>query len=212
MIKVVIFDMDGLLTDSQPAWYEAIKEFLFKRKLKYTPSMSNRVMGSGHRETIKLFKKQMGLKGDTEGLVLEMREHFFRHFMQEPEIMDGVKELLEFLKGQKYALSVATSTAPRSKVIEIFKALRIKNYFKAITTGDEIAKGKPDPQIYILTAKKLGVKPSDCLVLEDAVNGVISGKAAGMKVYGVNKDEEIRGELEEAGADKVFTSLLRIKI
>lgn len=211
MIKAVIFDMDGLLIDSQPAWKEAISEFLARRKLIYLPELRSRVIGSGHREIIELFKEKLGLKGDTDKLVAEMRECFYKHFLQKPKLVSSASEVLRDLS-KNYVLSIATSTGPRKKVLEILSKVAIKNYFKTIITGDEIIKGKPDPEIYLYSAEKLNVKPSECLVLEDAINGILAGKKAGMRAYGVNKDEKIRRELKKAGADEVFPSLLEIQI
>jgi len=87
----------------------------------------------------------------------------------------------------------------------------LSNYFSVIVSSDQVKKGKPYPDVYLFTAKLLFLEPNDCLVLEDTVNGVLAGKAAGMEVFGVNKDEKIKKELKNAGADKVFSSLLEIK-
>jgi beta-phosphoglucomutase len=211
-MKAIIFDMDGLLIDSETTvWPKSISEFLLSKGISNSKEAIRKARGSGHRVTIGIFKKDLGLKGDDEELVSEMRSYFFKNFLQNPVLIDGVEEFLKMINEKEYLLAIATGSGPRNEVIELLSELRIKDYFEEIVTGDEITKGKPDPQIYLVTAKKLGINPVECLALEDAANGVLAGKAAGMRVFGVNKDEQARKELEDAGADEVFSSLLEIK-
>lgn len=212
MIKAVIFDLDGLLIDSETAvWPKSISEFLGNKGFTYTDTLNEKTRGSGHKETIKAFRKELGLKGNEKELIGEMRSYFYKNFLLNPRLINGAKKLLNELSKKQYLLSIATGLGPRNKVVEMLNALEIDRYFKAIITGDEVKRGKPNPEIYLSTAKELEVQSLNCLVLEDAVNGVLAGKRAGMKVFGVNKDEEIRKKLRKAGADKVFSSLLEIK-
>lgn len=179
-VKTIIFDMDGLLIDSQWAWNRALAQFLASKRLVFTDKIRKRLPGTGNKEAIEIFKQELGLSGKTEVLVGEMRKHFFKVFLQEPKLMEGVIETVNNFKKKNYSLSVATSTGPRNRVVEMLNGLKIKKYFQLIVTGDEVSKGKPSPDIYLFSAKKLGVMVSGCLVLEDAVNGVLAGKQAGM--------------------------------
>jgi beta-phosphoglucomutase-like phosphatase (HAD superfamily) len=211
MIKAVIFDMDGLLIDSEPSWYIALAEFLRAKGFEYTAELSNKIRGGGHKESVRIFREEFGLEGNTEELIIEMRSYFYKVFLANPKLLEGAREIVGNLREKKFALALATGTGPRDKVLEILNVLKIKDYFELIITGDEIAKGKPNPDIYLLASERINIKPAECLVLEDTVNGTLSGKAAGMTVYGVNKDKTIKESLLKAGADKVFSSLLEIK-
>ena len=212
MIKAIIFDLDGLLIDSEiTIWPESISEFLQDKGFKYSNDLNEKTRGTGHKETIEIYKKILGLKGNTQRLIAQMRDYFYKNFLRDPQLIKGAKESLRTLSKKGYLLSIATGLGPREKVIELLSSLGIEKYFKEIITGDEVTKGKPDPQIYLVTAEKLDVEPPDCFILEDSVNGVLAGKAAGMRVFGVNKNEKIKKELKKAGADKVFSSLLEIK-
>ena len=164
------------------------------------------------KETIKIFKEEFGLEGNTDDLIAEMRSYFFKTFSRDIKLTKGAKDFLEKLRKKNHILAIATGLGPESEVINLLLKLDLRKYFKEVVTGDEVTRGKPDPQIYLITAQKLKVKPQDCLALEDAVNGVLAGKAAEMKVFGVNKDEKIRESLINAGADKVFSSLLEVEI
>jgi len=212
MIKAVIFDMDGLIIDSETStWPKVLSEFLLSKGIVLTDEAREEARGAGHKETIKIFKEKLGLEGNTDSLIAQMRSCFFKTFLQDPVLAVGIKEFLEDLSKKDYILAIATGLGPENEVINLLLKLDLKKYFKEVVTGDEVTKGKPDPQIYLITAQKIKVKPQDCLALEDAVNGVLSGKAAGMKVFGVNQDEKIKESLINAGADKVFSSLLEIK-
>lgn len=212
MIKAIIFDLDGLLIDSEATvWPKSISEFLLSKGILHADEAREKARGAGHKEVIEIFKKDLGLKGNIKNLIVEMRSYFYKNFLQNPALINGARRLIDELSRGKYLLTIVTGLGPRSKVIEVLSVLKIDKYFKKIITGDEVVEGKPNPEIYLYMAKKLKVKPSECLVLEDAVNGVLAGKRAGMKVFGVNKNEKIKESLIKAGADKVFSSLLEIK-
>jgi HAD superfamily hydrolase (TIGR01509 family) len=207
--KAVIFDLDGLLIDSEPVWNKADELFL---QGKYTQDLKRKILGMGHREIIELFKQEVGLTGDTDELIEKRRELFLNLLMQNLNLFSGVKDLLENLTKKKYLLAIATGGYSEAKTEEILTKVGIRNYFSTIVSGDEVKRGKPFPDIYVKTAEKLHVEASECLVLEDAPNGIEATKSAGMIAYGVNSDEEIRKKLQERGADKVFSSLLEVKL
>ena len=125
--------------------------------------------------------------------------------------MEGVRELLERLGAKNLALAVATGGHSVKKTKEVLKSFNLCKHFSVLASSDQVEKGKPHPDVFLFTAKLLDVDPKYCLVLEDTVNGSLAGKAAGMKVFGVNKDKKIRKEIKECGVDGVFASLLEIK-
>lgn len=211
-IKAVIFDMDGVLIDSEPYWKKADAEFFVKHNKKHTSEINKKIMGMGQREIIEYFKKRYGFIGDTYVLISERREILYKQLLPKIKLMTGVKKLIDKIHQKKLALAVATSGHSVEKTVEILKKLRINSYFKTIVSGDDVLYGKPAPDIYLRSGEKLSIEPKNCLVIEDAPSGVKAGKAAGMMVYGVNADEKMRKLLAEAGADKVFSSLIEIKI
>lgn len=211
-MKAVIFDMDGLLIDSEPLWDKSDTFFLKRKGFVYTPELRMRMMGTGQKEAIELLKKELGLKGKVEELIKERKAIFYNLFFKDVKLMKGSLRLIEKLSDRKILLAIATGGHSAKKVKEILRKFSLGPCFSVVVSSDEVKNGKPHPDVYLFSAKELGVKPSECFVLEDAANGVLAGKAAGMKVFGVNKNEEIREKLKEAGADRVFSSLLEINI
>lgn len=206
-IKAIIFDMDGLLIDSEPYWEKGDAAFFSKHDKKHTPEINKRIMGMGQREIIELFKKEYGFEGDTNELMAERKGLVYSFLLKDIQLMKGAEELLRLLHKKHYAMAIATSGHTREKTAEILEHLNIDQYFSVLVSGDDVHKSKPAPDIYLKTAELMHVEPSNCLVFEDAPNGAQAGKAAGMVVYGVNRDEAISNKLRKAGVDKLFNSL-----
>ena len=132
-MKAVIFDLDGLLIDSETTiWPKSITEFLLSKGILYTDEVREKARGSGHKETIEIFKKNLDLKGNIENLVAEMRSYFFKNFLLCPALITGSKEFLEGLSKKEYLLAVATGLGPKNCVIDLLSRLEIKKYFKLI--------------------------------------------------------------------------------
>lgn len=211
MIRAVIFDFDGLLIDSESIWDKTDKTLLGERNILYSMETREKIRGLGQKESIELFKKELGLSGETKKLIEERRRIFYKLALTNLRLLDGAEEFVKNLS-QNFVLAIATGGHKKEKVLEILSRLNLADYFSTIVSSDEVSNGKPHPDIFIYTAEKLGVLASQCLVLEDAVNGVLAGKRAGMTVFGVNKDEKIREKLKETGADKVFSSLNEVEL
>ncbi len=214
MIEAVIFDCDGVILDSEPLWDKADIILLGKRGFQTSPELFLKRLGTGQEGTMEIYKKEFGIDEEVKSLVGE-RSEIFNGLLQNDigkiGLIDGTKELLSFLKQQDKILAIATGGYIQEELAVILKAHEISGYFTVLTTREEVVKGKPDPEIYELTGKRMGLDSKKCLVIEDAPNGVIAGKSAGMEVFGVHRDDTTRGKLEEAGADRVFKSLFQIK-
>lgn len=209
-IKAVIFDLDGLLIDSEPAWRSAHATVLERRGFSFTEEFRRKVHGAGHAKVAEIYKQEYGIEDSAEDIIKELRKTFYDMYLQEPLLMEGAKECLKSFFDKGLILAAATGNGPREGVLLLLEELEILQYFRIVVTDDEVSESKPSPVIYLTTAEKLGVVSNTCLVLEDSVNGVRAGSAAGMTVFGVNPNKEIQKKLVEAGADKVFSSLNEI--
>jgi len=211
-IKAVIFDLDGLLINSEPYWDKTDYAFFAKYGKKFTLDISRKTTGMGQRENMEFFIKTFDIPGDRDMLIVERRKMFYQQFLPNMVLMEGAEKLIRIFHKKGFSLAIATSGHTREKTLKIIKKLKIDNYFSVLVSGDDVKKSKPAPDIYLKTAELLQVKPAECLVIEDAPNGAIAGKAAGMTVYGVNSGRYFHDRLQEEGADEVFSSLSEITL
>ncbi len=207
-IKAVIFDFDGLLFNTEPIWDKAYFEFI---KIKNFKDIDlGDTTGMGLREFIELLQEH-GLRGSTPKLVSEYREIFYKFFDEEKNVMmPGVLEILENVSSRKLVIALTSGGHTGEKLQEMLGRYGILNFFSVIISSDDVNHGKPAPDVYFEAVKQLGVKPLNCIALEDSVNGVKSAVCAGIKVYGVNADEEVRNDLIKAGSNDVYSSLSEI--
>ncbi|HEX7042037.1 MAG TPA: HAD family phosphatase, partial [Patescibacteria group bacterium] len=176
----------------------------------YTDSISEKIMGMGLREIMEFFKTTYGLVGDTDELIKERRSLMYELLLKNLTLMPGASELINYLFLHNIPMAIATSGHTKEKTKVIINLLGLKKSFTIFVSGDDFEKAKPAPDMYLVAAKMLHIDPTDCLVFEDAPNGVVSGKAAGMTVYAVNKDKLLQEKLKNSGADKVFSSLKEV--
>lgn len=209
MIKAVIFDLDGLLIDSEPYWEKADTIIIksFGHKYNKNSPLRDKMRGRGTRECSQFFIKYFKLNETVENFMRKRWDIGYPLLEKGLVSLPGSISLIKKLAKYNLPLALATGGHTEEKAWQFLKKLGIHKFFSIIVSGLNIKKGKPDPEIYLLTAKKLKVNPTNCLVLEDAVNGITAAKAAGMLAFGVNKNKVIRSELKKAGADKVFRDL-----
>ncbi len=212
MIKAVIFDLDGLLIDSETWWGKADVELLGRRGFIPTEELFIRRLGTGNRKTVEIYKEEFDIKEDIEELIKERLEIYFDLLDKNLCLMEGAFDLITRLKSEGKLLAIATSGPYADRIEKMMKKLNIFEYFSAFVTGEEVKNPKPFPDIFLVAAGNLGISSNQCLVMEDAPSGIKAARAAGMKAYGINKNKQIRDKLKEALADAVFTSLNEIKI
>jgi mannitol-1-/sugar-/sorbitol-6-/2-deoxyglucose-6-phosphatase len=186
--KAVIFDMDGLLIDSEPYWKIAEKKIFGELGLHLNDDLLRQVMGFRLSEVVKYWYNYQpwpnpDFKKTEEDVLNCVMELIANH----AEALPGVQSLLAYLHEQKMPMAVASSSAMR--LIEaVVDKLNIRKYFQLLWSAEYEPFGKPHPGIFITTAQKLGVEPTQCLVFEDSVNGVIAAKAARMVCIAVPEE------------------------
>lgn len=210
-IKAVIFDLDGVLIDTEPLWVKSYNIWFKNHNVNKDLILYKKMIGRGLKENMVLAKKHLGVKGDIEDLLKEIRGILYNLVSQKENIvMPGVMDLLPKL--EKYKLAVATGGHKKVGAEKLLADLELGDFFEAVVSSDDVKMGKPEPDVYLQVAKLIGENPKNCLVVEDSINGVESGKAAGMTVVGVNPGLPDREELKNAGADYVFKTLEEFKI
>jgi len=209
-IKAVIFDMDGVLINSEPLWRQAEIETFAKVGLSFTDEMCMQTMGMRTSEVIEYWYKITPWTGKTRKEVEdELMQRVTQLIIDEGDAMKGVVYSLNYFKEKGLKIALASSSAT-SLITAVIDKLQIKEYFEVIESAEFLDFGKPHPEIFIKTAKKLGVHANECLVIEDSFNGVLAAKSAMMKVV-VIPDEESRNEVRFVITDYKLDDLEQIK-
>jgi beta-phosphoglucomutase len=209
MLGGVIFDFDGVIVDSHPAHMQAWKALLFTKGKEASDADLSFVREGAKREEI--LRHFLGeLTPDQIVSYGVEKDKLFQAGAGEVGLVPGVAEFLLQLDALGLPSAVATSGS-RSRVEQTLESLNLRKRFRAVVTGTDVDRGKPDPSLFLLAAQMLGVDASRILVCEDAVAGVLAAKTAGMKCLGIaaNGRESL---LKRAGADLVvkdftYTSL-----
>ncbi|MDO9254641.1 MAG: HAD family phosphatase [Bacteroidales bacterium] len=190
---VFIFDMDGVIVDNAVWHLEAFAEFGKRHGLVQTKEEYTKYFGNTNQTIMNsLFNTQ--LSSDKLIALAEEKEIIYRELYR-PFILpvEGLPAFLENASDQAIPIALATS-APKENVDFTLDLTGLRKYFSIISDASMVKHGKPDPEIYLLTAAKLGVQPSDCIVFEDSIAGIQSALSAGMRVIGVattHKPEEL---------------------
>ncbi len=183
--QAAIFDMDGLLLDTEKVCMQAFRDACQFLSLPMLEDVYLGIIGSNAAGIEQVLRNGYGPELDYETLRSEWMKRY--HPIVENQaipVKAGVIDLLTWLKSQSIPVAVATST-PRELAKTKLKLAGLLDYFEHLSTGCEVRNGKPDPEIFLLAAERLNVRPEKCLAFEDSSNGVRSGVAAGMQVYQV---------------------------
>ena len=207
-IKAIIFDMEGVIVNSEKIWQE--QETVFMRQFipSFPKTMPKEYIGGSIERTFELFKKQYNIQIEKQEFLQKYREFGVKNIFP---YCDLSPNFLDFLKNisQTYPIALASSS-PHVWINFVLDKFDLRNYFREVVSADDIlGKGKPEPDIYLFVAKKIKIYPAKCLVFEDSDNGVVSAKLAGMQVYGFRNgynDEQVLTK-----ADKVFKDFGEIK-
>lgn len=191
MIGTFLFDMDGLLVDSEPFWKRAEKQVFGALGLDLNDEMLRQVMGFRLSEVVEhWYQFQPWPNANlvrTENDILDCMNDFMKN---EAEAMPGVYESLAYLKSKNYSIALASSSSSRL-IDTIVNKLQIRDYFDLLQSAEFEPYGKPHPSVFLTTANKLGAQAKYCMVIEDSINGVIAAKAAKMICVAIPEPEKM---------------------
>lgn len=208
-LKAMIFDMDGLMADTEPLHFKSFNIILKKINQTYSFSPDEGNIGGGTEINDWIYlREKYNITYPMEEL-MEKRFKTFKSIAQNLKPKKGLMKLLKNTSGYKLALA---SSSGRKYIEFILKKIDIYNRFNFIISAEDknVKNGKPSPDIYFLTAKKLGCEPEECLVLEDSLNGLMAAKNAGMKCFVV--PSSLTDGTDFSQADSIFKSLNEITL
>ena len=178
-LKAIIFDMDGVLVESEPLHLLSVQSLLSRYGVDYTEEENREFLGRKDLLIADALIKRHSLDLTVEGFIEAKEELLAELISTKGEARPGVYEVLEAAKSLGIPMAVASS-ATTLTIKLVVKTLAIEHYFSWLCSGDEVTNGKPAPDIYLLAANRLGVDPTKCLVVEDTITGLTAAKAAGM--------------------------------
>jgi HAD superfamily hydrolase (TIGR01509 family) len=210
--SAIIYDLEGTIINTEVLWDEAAIEFLKRHGHVYDHlATKHLLMGRTIEQGAVILRDHHGFDGEPAGLARERREIITKLMERDVEFMPGFKEFHAKVRGE-YKTAIATSKE-REFLFKVDRGLKLHQYF-----GDQIYSiadigfiAKPEPDIFLHAAKMLGAEPAKCLVIEDAPNGVLAAKAAGMDCVGLT-GSTTKERLAAAGADQVVDHFSQIKL
>jgi HAD superfamily hydrolase (TIGR01509 family) len=206
MLSAVIFDLDGVLADSEPWWNQIDAKLLAEYGVIYRGEYHQNVVGVSYRLAVEFYKKAFGLSASTEEMMRRRGEIATEFFANRVGLFPNVKEVLKELRQMKLHFAVATSSVSAS-ARPFLDRHQLTGFFEVIVTGEEVERGKPAPDIYMFAAEKLGIPADKCLVVEDALPGVAAAKAAKMRVAAIPDRRFVDPREYEKEADYVLNSI-----
>ena len=211
MISGVIFDMDGVIIDSEPMHYKVFMRYAKETLgLDITGEEYNTFIGSTNTRIFTVLKEKYHLKAGVSKMVNEYDKNIEEFLLSSQEIIlpiKGVDILIDQLYKDNLRLAVASSAA-KKRIDLVIAMFNMDKYFSVKISGEQVRQSKPAPDIFLLAAKTLGLEPEECVVIEDSKNGVAAAKAAGMKCIGYNNPHS--GNQDISRADRIIHSFAEL--
>jgi len=180
-IAAVIFDLDGVLVDTEIWWDEVRQAFAAAHGRSWTVEDRAQVMGANSRQWSRTMRERLNLDGSAEEIERDVVGAMVSRWRTDPSpLIAGADDVVRRLAAE-YPLAVASS-AHRDVIDASLAFTALRSFFRVVVSSDEVAHGKPAPDVYLEAARRLDVQPGQCIVVEDSLNGVLSGRAAGMTV------------------------------
>lgn len=198
MLKGIIFDMDGVLINSEPVHYRIWKEALLTRGVELDYEVYKPCIGSTIEFLMNLLHDAYGIDREDKALIATMKKIKKETVEREGiPMIEGVPDLLRRLKSAGYKMAIASSS-PLSYIQMVTKRLKIDHYFDKILSGENVKHPKPEPDVFLAAAKALELDTSECLIIEDSTNGCRAAKAAGITCMGYFNPDSGKQDLSQA--------------
>ena len=209
MIDAVVFDLDGVIVDSEQVWDEVRQIYTREVGGTFTEAATRAMMGMSSPEWSRYMSKSLGVPGTPEAINADILERMLERYAGAPPLIPGAVAAVRRIAA-RWPLAIASSSNP--ELIEVvLRAAGIDSLFQATVSSQQVARGKPAPDVYLEAARMLGAKPGRCAAVEDSQAGIRSAKAAGMLVLVVPNPHFPPGDDALAQADVVLGSIAELR-
>jgi HAD superfamily hydrolase (TIGR01509 family) len=205
VIDAVVFDLDGVIVDSEQVWDEVRERYARESGGTYRPGAARDMMGMSAPEWSRYMADALGVPGTPDEIVAAVVERMLARYGEEPPLIPGAVEAVREV-AERFPVGIASSSNP--ELIEV--VLRVSGLAEVVrvaVSSQEVARGKPAPDVYLEAARRLGVDPQRCAAVEDSENGIRSAKAAGMTVIAIPNPHFPPSDDALALADRVLPSI-----
>jgi HAD superfamily hydrolase (TIGR01509 family) len=205
VVKAVVFDLDGLLLDSEPAWDEARRQVTGEHGGRWADQATLDMMGMSSPEWSRYLHQRLGVPLAPEEIAARVVERMQALYRRHLPLVPGARPAVERL-ARRWPLAMASSS--NRPVIDLALSLAgLARFFRATVSSEEVARGKPAPDVYLEAARRLGIDPAHCVAIEDSGSGILAARAAGMRVVAVPNRAFSPGEEALDAADQVVQTL-----
>jgi HAD superfamily hydrolase (TIGR01509 family) len=205
VIDAVVFDMDGVLIQSEEVWDEIRERYVTELGGRYDAEVQRAMMGMSSPEWSRYLHETAGVPHEPQAINDEVVQRMLAAYRDHLPLIDGARDAVKRLAG-RYPLAVASSSN-RPLIDTVLDVAGLAPYFKATVSSEEVARGKPAPDVYLEAARRLGADPHRCAAIEDSHGGIRSAKAAGMRVVAIPNPSYPPDDESLAQADVVVRSL-----
>ena len=205
MIEAVVFDLDGILIDSEHVWDEVRQQLADERGGRWNENASRDMMGMSSIEWSRYMRDVVGLTEEPEEISAEVVRRLEDRYRRELPLIPGAEQAVESLAA-RWPLALASSSN-RELIDLVLESSGLGRYFTASVSSEEVARGKPAPDVFLEAARRLGVEPTHCAAVEDSENGILAAKAADMRTIAIPNPHYPPHEDALAAADVVLESI-----
>ena len=204
-VEAVVFDLDGVLIQTEEIWDEVREAFVRERGGRYDAEAQRAMMGMSSPEWSRYVHEELGVPDEPDEIAAEVVRRMLARYRERLPLLPGGAEAVERL-AERWPLAIASSSN-RPLIDAVLELSSLAPRFRATVSSEEVARGKPWPDVYLEAARRLGVAPDDCAAIEDSHSGIRSAKAAGMRVIAIPNPSFPPDEEALAQADVVLQSL-----
>ena len=207
--------MDGVIIDSEPLWEKSesimLRQKGFEGNDSYRKEYRKKLMGLNQKDSVALLKETFGLDESPEEILHTRLKILLGLYEKELRLVDGIPEILQALSAEKHIKTALASGSPMEVIEFVLKKFSLSDTFRIKVSGDCVEEGKPRPDIYLETARRLGVSPEECVAIEDSINGIVSAKEAGMRCIAVPDPRIAPEDYPQADIFRKSVSEIRIE-